>query len=417
MNSSRVEVTAHLGEDSVYHPFCELRFDPRSGKVRIIRYKTGLGLSSWTDTYHNMNIDVDQLLWNQSTAEFNLGNLTLGSEKAAVFESKQYFRNSRMEQIAGLQKTHPLEELKNASYAFGYKDMPVSDVIYALRMAKEEGERFLFEMSIQGFTEFDVDKQTISLTDKLFDYLQNWTGERDYDVIQFISRIGQGGNAKISLLNYEMDIEGVERIAISDSQQVMLYPRDKKITMKKDLDFIFDGRINAGLFSYWGQGYAFDYQGFRIDMPQIDSMRFKVKEFNPTPGERASLVNVQTVLQDLQGQLMIDHPNNKSSKKFYPEYPIFQSLNSSFVYYDDKKIHNGIYDRSRFYMAVDPFTLDSLDNTTTDGLLFDATFQSAGIFPQFQQPLTVMPDYSLGFSTNLPSISNYKGKRNFCGRD
>ena len=150
-------------------------------------------------------------------------------------------------------------------------------------------------------------------------------------------------------------------------------------------------------------------------MPQIDSMRFKVKEFNPTPGERTSLVNVQTVLQDLQGQLMIDHPNNKSSKKFYPEYPIFQSLNSSFVYYDDKKIHNGIYDRSRFYMAVEPFTLDSLDNTTTDGLLFDANFQSAGIFPQFQQPLTVMPDYSLGFSTNLPSISNYKGKGTFVG--
>ncbi len=416
LSSGRVEVTAHLGQDSIYHPYCELRFDPRSGQVRIIRYKTGLGLSSWTDTYHNMNIDVDQLLWNQSTAEFNLGNLNLGSEKAAVFESKQYFRNVRMEQIAGLQKTHPLEELKNSSYAFGYNDMPVGELIYALRMAKEEGERFLFEMSIQGFAEFDLDKQTISLTNRLFEYLQNWTGERDYDVIKFISRIGKGSNAQISLLNYEMDIEGVERIAVSDSQQVMLYPRDKRITMKKDLDFIFDGRINAGLFSYWGQGYNFDYQGFRIDMPQIDSMRFKVREFNPPLGERASLVNVQTVLQDLQGQLMIDHPNNKSSKKFYPEYPIFQTLNSSFVYYDDKKIHNGIYDRSKFYMAVEPFTLDSLDNTTTDGLLFDAYFQSAGIFPQFQQPLMVMPDYSLGFSTDLPSISNYEGKGTFAGQ-
>ena len=43
LSSGRVEVTAHLGEDSIYHPYCELRFDPRSGQVRIIRYKTGLG--------------------------------------------------------------------------------------------------------------------------------------------------------------------------------------------------------------------------------------------------------------------------------------------------------------------------------------------------------------------------------------
>lgn len=416
LSSGRVEVTAHLGEDSIYHPYCELRFDPRSGQVRIIRYKTGLGLSSWTDTYHNMDINVDQLLWNQGTAKINLRNLNLGSQQAAVFESKQYFRNARMEQIAGLQKTHPLEELKNASYAFGYNDMPVAELIYALRMAKEEGERFLFEMSIQGFAEFDVDKQTISLTDRLFEYLLNWTGERDYDVIQFISRIGQGSNAQISLLNYDMDIAGVGRIAVSDSQQVNLYPRGGRITMKKDVDFIFDGRINAGLFNYWGQGYSFDYQGFRIDMPQIDSMRFKVREFNPPPGERAALVDVQTVLQDLQGQLLIDQPNNKSSREFYPEYPIFQALNSSFVYYDDRRIHNGIYDRSRFYMAVEPFTIDSLDNTTTDGLLFDATFHSADIFPVFPQPLKVMPDYSLGFSTILPSIPNYKGKGTFGGQ-
>ena len=415
LSSGRVEVTAHLGEDSLYHPYCEMRFDPRSGQVRIIRYKTGLGLSSWTDSYHSMDMNVDQLIWNQGTPKLSLRNLNLGSQQAAVFESKQYFRIARMEQIAGLQRTHPLIELKNAAYGYGYENMPLRELTYALRMDPESGERFLFEMAIQGFVEFDVDAQTITLTDRLFEYLENWTGKRDYDVIQFVSRIGQGSNAQISLLNYEMDIAGVQRIAVSDSQQVNLYPRGGRITMKKDMDFTFDGRINAGLFNYWGQGYTFDYQGFRVDMPQIDSMRFKVREFNPPPGERAALVDVQTVLSDLQGQLLIDQPDNKSSKEYYPEYPIFQALNNSFVYYDDKKIHDGIYDRSRFYMAVEPFTIDSLDNTTTDGILFDATFHSADIFPVFPQPLQVMPDYSLGFSTTMPPTPNYRGKGTFEG--
>ena len=203
-------------------------------------------------------------------------------------------------------------------------------------------------MAIQGFVDFDVDTQTITLTDRLFEYLKNWQGERDYDVIQFVSRIPQGNNAQVSLLNYEMDIAGISRIAVSDSQQVNLFPRGGKITVQKGMDFKFDGRINAGLFSYWGENHTFDYTSFKVDMPKIDSMRFKVKEFNPTPGERAALVDVQTVLQDLQGQLSIDMPDNKSSRKYYPEYPIFEALNNSYVYYDDRKIHDGVYDRSRF---------------------------------------------------------------------
>ena len=218
------------------------------------------------------DISVDQLVWNQQTSKLNLRNLNLGSQQAAVFESKQYFRVTRMEEIAGLQQTHLLEELKLASYEFGYQDMPLANLIYALRMPRAQGERFLYEMSIQGFVEFNVDQQTISLNDRLFEYLDNWSGKRDYDVIQFVSRIGKGSNAQISLLNYEMDIAGVSRIAVSDSQQVALYPKGGKITMKEDMDFTFDGVINAGLFNYWGVGYTFDYQEFRVDMPQIDSM-------------------------------------------------------------------------------------------------------------------------------------------------
>lgn len=415
LSSQRVEVTAHLGKDSIYHPYCEMRYDPRAGQVRIIRYKTGLGLSSFIDTYHSMDFNVDQLVWNQGTAKLNFRNLNLGSEQAAVFESRQYFRITRMEQIAGLQQTHPLIELRNAAYGFGYEDMPLRDLTYALRMPPEQGERFLFEMAIQGFVEFDVDKQTISLTDRLFEYLENYEGKRDYDVIQFVSRIPSGSNAQVSLLNYEMDIAGIERIAVSDSQQVNIFPRGGKITVKEGMDFRFDGRIQAGLFSYWGINHSFSYDSFKVDMPQIDSMRFKVKEFDPPPGERAALVNVQTVLQDLQGQLLIDKPDNKSSRKYYPEYPIFEALNNSYVYYDHPKIHGGVYDRSRFYMALEPFTIDSLDNTTTDGILFDATFHSADIFPVFDQPLTVMPDYSLGFSTQMPPTPAYKGAGTYTG--
>jgi len=413
--SKRVEVVAHLGQDSIYHPYCEMRYDPRAGQLRILRYKNGLGLTSWIDSYHAMEINVDQLVWNQGTPMLNLRNLNLGSMQAAVFESKQYFRISRMEEIAGFQPVHPLINLREAAYPWAYVDAPMKDLIYALRMAPAEGEKFLYEMAIEGFVTFNQDKETISLTDRLFEYLLNWEGKRDYDVIQFVSRVEQGNNAQVSLLNYQMDIAGIGVIAVSDSQQVNLFPKGGLITVNAGMNFNFDGRINAGLFSYWGADYAFIYDQFMIDMPRIDSMRFKVKEFDPAPGSRASLVNVQTVLSDLQGRLLIDQQDNKSSKEYYPEYPIFEALNNSFVYYDHPSIHGGIYDRSSFYMAVEPFTIDSLDNATTDGLLFDATFHSADIFPTFFQPLRVMPDYSLGFQTDMLPTPAYKGSGTYQG--
>lgn len=199
--SKRVEVVAHLGEDSIYHPYCEIRYDPRSGQLRMLRYKTGLGLTSWIDSYHSMEVNVDQLVWNQGTPLLNLRNPNLGSMQAAVFESKQFFRISRMEEIAGLQQTHPLMNLRDAAYPWGYDNVPLKDLIYALRMPLDQGEKFLYEMAIQGFVTFDQDQQTITLTDRLFEYLLNWQGKRDYDVIQFVSRVEQGNNAQVSLLN------------------------------------------------------------------------------------------------------------------------------------------------------------------------------------------------------------------------
>jgi hypothetical protein len=415
LSSGRAEVVAHLGKDSIYHPYCQMRFDPRIGQIRLTRFETGLGLSPFINTYHSMDMSVDQLIWNQGTPKISFRNLNLGSEQAAVFESRQYFRITRMEQLAGFQQNHPLMELRDASYSFGYENMPVESLIRALRMPKEQGEAFLFRMAIMGFATFDVEQGLYSLNERLFEYLDNWTGKRDYDVIQFVSRVPTGDNAQLSLLNYEMDIAGVGRIAVSDSQRVDLYPLGGKLTMREGMDFIFDGRINAGLFSYWGQDYGFDYDEFKIHMPQVDSMRFKVKEFNPPPGELAALVNVQTVLQNLQGELLIDQPNNKSSREYYPEFPIFRALNNSYVYYDHPSIHDGVYDRSRFYMALEPFTIDSLDNTTTDGIVFDATFHSADIFPVFEQPLIVMEDYSLGFKKSMLPTQTYKGIGSFEG--
>ena len=59
--------------------------------------------------------------------------------------------------------------------------------------------------------------------------------------------------------------------------------------------------------------------------------------------------------------------------------------------------------------------LDSLDNFSTDNLVFDGYLVSADIFPDINQPLKVQPDYSLGFYQRYPGRRDpaYAGKGKF----
>jgi hypothetical protein len=131
-------------------------------------------------------------------------------------------------------------------------------------------------------------------------------------------------------------------------------------------------------------------------MSAIDSMRFKVPSFDLAEDGTRPLVRVRNTIQDISGELWIDFPTNKSSYLRYPEYPIFKSAVPAKIYYD--KAYGGVYKRSNFYVNIDPFTIDSLDNTSTEGLVFGGNFTSAGIFPVKRQDIRVQRDYSLGFT-------------------
>ncbi len=63
---------------------------------------------------------------------------------------------------------------------------------------------------------------------------------------------------------------------------------------------------------------------------------------------------------------------------------------------------NGSYDSSRFYYALDPFVLDSLDDFDEHSLRLNGKLVSDGIFPDIDVPVKIMNDYSFGFSTNAP---------------
>lgn len=415
IESEEVRVTINMDEDSIFHPKVTMRYLPERKQLSLIRGKEGLAQTPFADSYHNLAMTFEILTWNIDQPLMNIGNMNLGTETPVVFESDQYYRGQRFSALSGLDTENPLFRLKKMADSYGKRDFTIDEIAYFMRMDESNAHIFMMNMSIYGFVKYDLQKREAHFNDKIFEYIQNFKKERDYDVIRFVSNLSQGSNATLSLLNFDMEINGVRAVALSDSQKVGLFPANQKIIVHKDLNFDFDGRITAGRFTYWGELFKFNYDQFRINMENIDSMRFKVESFEKNALGQRTLVNVKTVLQGLTGELLIDEPRNKSGQKLYTEYPIFRSAKDSYVYYDKKDIFNRVYNREEFYVQLEPFEIDSLDNITTQGLQFAGTFVSAGIFPDMDQVLKVQPDYSLGFTTETPpaGLAAYGGKGTF----
>ena len=413
--SENAAITIRIDADSMYHPKSSMRFFIERRTLSLNRSNEGMSRTPYTNSYHAMDMFFETLTWRLDDPQFHLGNLNMGTETSVVFESQQYFRKERFQDLSGLDNVNPLYKLAAVGDAFNRRDITLEEMSRSLAMSPENCHRFMMNMSIQGFVNYNMETRDIVLKDKIWEYTNNWEEKRDYDVIRFVSGLSSGANASVSLLSYDMEIRGINRIALSDSQQVLLIPQGGKINMHKGLNFDFDGQIVAGRFSFWGNQFYFNYEQFQVNMAAIDSMRFKVESFTADPFGNKPLVDVKNVLQNINGELLIDKPNNKSGKTSYTEYPIFRSGKESYVYYDRKSIFGGVYDRDRFFIELEPFEIDSLDNTSTQGLFFNGVFSSAGIFPDLFQEIRVQDDYSLGFVTQTPpaGLPAYGGKGKF----
>ena len=251
--------------------------------------------------------------------------------------------------------------------------------------------------------------------DRLEALINARSGRRDYDVIQLNSQVNDKNNAILDLKNFDLLIRGVPQVSLSDSQSVYIYPQNKEIILKKDRDFEFTGRVHAGYFDFYAHKSSFEYEKFRINLPQIDSMSFMVNSVKRDERGRPMLIRVKNVISNLSGDLLIDQPGNKSGLKPYSIYPVFNSKTEGYVYYDSKKVQNGVYKRENFNYVLDPFTMDSLNSFVTDGLQFAGKFNSGGIMPEMRQPLKVQDDYSLGFIKPLSAegIPVYGGKATY----
>lgn len=419
ISSRNAAISIYVDQDSIYHPGLLFRYNVATRTINLIRNgdTENLSRSPYFDSYHMLDMDFQQLTWQIDNPEMKMGGLEGTNLSKATFESANYFREARYMEIGMYNQIHPLVALRRMSKEKKTETFTVREYAAYMRMPEPDCIHLCLDLSFRGMIKFDSKTNILEIKPRTYEYLDAVIGKIDYDVIRFVSEHDMKGmsNATFDMTSKELNMVGVSKIQVSDSQNVVFYPRGSQLTMSKNRNFQFDGIIETGLFTFYGRGFDFNYENFKINLQNVDSLKIKVKSFTPNQYGVKDLVQIKNAIEHVTGDILIDDPNNKSSIKDFPQYPIFDSKETSYVYYDNKKIYNGVYDRNKFYYKVDPFTIDSVNDFSTDALFFEGELNSADIFEPIREKIVVQPDYSFGFTriTGKEGYKMYKGKGTF----
>ena len=403
--SKDAEVIIKVGkDDSIYHHDVSLRYDGVMGSMTITRQDDGFSSLMFYSSYHKIDVKVDNLSWALSDTIIKFKNIEGAGQKMSWFESQDLFSAKLFERVRGVATYQPLVKIKRYCEMYKTREIPT------LALAKElnptltiDGvQSLLLQLVEEGFIFYDKQKEMVYVKDKTFNYVFASAGKKDYDIIA-IPSVTKEPNALLNLKNYDLNVNGISQFYLSDSQFVLIYPKDDKLTIKKNRDMLFDGTIVSGNIDFKGTNFYFSYDTFNIKMNAVDSMILYVESTEIDDNGNPLYLPVNTNISVTSGRLQIDKTDNKSSKVHHKEYSIFTTYDYSIADYEKPTIFDNVYDKEEFYFKLDPFTLESSDSLDYRKVKFDGTMISDGIFPDFREALKLQEDRSLGFKTTTPA--------------
>lgn len=417
ITSANSKINLYIDSDSIYHPGLQFKYVDNKKEFSLIRDNSpeNMSRSPYYDSFHNMEMNFGLLSWKMNDSKIYFTNIIGSSISTATFESENYFSAERYYEDQGLEEIHPYIMLRSYVRKYGEEEFSAEDFSRHIKMGMVNTKRLLIELTFKGIVDYDTKTEMCRIKPKLYRYLDCIVEKIDYDLISFESQTTSGAtNAVLNLKNMDLAIQGVPVVNVSERQNVVFYPSNQEILVKRNMSFDFGGTIDAGLFTFHGRNFKFNYDEFMVELNEVDSLNIRVKAGLDGQG-RQMLANVQSTIENITGKLKIDEPDNKSGRKNLLQYPIFASEKDSYVYYDDPDIQDGKYTRDNFFFQVYPYTIDSLNSFSTEGMGFVGELHSADIFPIIKQKLVLQEDNSLGFVEITPNngYPTYREKGRF----
>ena len=420
MVSGDAAIYIFLKNDTIFHPTLQFKYLKENNEITLFRDKKGLSLSPYYDSYHDVDIDVEWMRWKINEPEIQMSAIIGSSTHEMHLESSNLYDEEKFMALQGMAEQHPLYIVKryvdtrnnknNVFYFEGFADF--------VHMENTDVQIMLINLATAGFLIYDVTGGKITVQPRLFHYLYSKSKKVDYDNISIHSDIAEKPNATLSLLDHDMVVRGVGKVTLSASRKVFIYPSHGELVLHQNRDITFGGAVKAGMMECFGKSFDFKYDDFKIDIVNADSIRFfaPLKEQDKESGQ-IKMERVKSTIEHVNGNILIDKPNNKSGLKTdsFPQFPIFNSTTDSYVYFDKRNELGPVYDRSKVFFHVLPFTLDSINTLSRESIELEGSFASGGIFPDFDEKLKVMDDHSFGFTHPAPKegVPIYGGKATY----
>jgi hypothetical protein len=422
VSGEHMEMVIYFGRDSIYHPSVTMKLDIPKSEMTLERGQSGTDRNPFFDSYHKMNIDAGKIRWYIERDSIVMGEPSLGmgvNLNKGFFESLQYFSEYDYRMIQTIATRNPISILKMYAEETKRRTFSADEIARKIdpKMDASMIQTLIYALSSQGFIQYDVDKKTIEVKDKVFHFAMASQKKTDFDVLKIQSET-KDANANFNMRDTTIKVSGVKGVELSEKQKVRVIPWGEQVILKNNRNFDFNGRLYSGLGIFYGKNYKFNYDNFDV---QMDSARYldlylRTGDERSTGG-RMQAQAVKSRIEHLKGVLLIDAPNNKSGREDIKMFPSFQAKDVSFVYYDAPEIQDSAYKRDAFYFKLDKFNLDGMDSITRKDINFKGLMIASDIFPDFRETLTLQPDSSLGFVNKTPvgGYPTYKSKGNYNG--
>ena len=397
--SKNTEVTLHLDTFKIYHPNLHLKILTKEKELILTRNGTGMSQSPYFDNYHNIQMDFGILYWKMNDSIIHFRKMKGASHRLAKFQSVNYFTKNHYQKLQGLDDKHPLVLLNSFAQYIYSNTFTTEEYANFIKKPLSQIRQQVIGLSFQGFVNYDASSDEITIKDRSVNYISAAMGKRDYDVIRFTSKTEKlEDDATLNLNSFNLQINGVGQISVSNSQNITFIPKGGKLLVKQNCDIEFSGLIKAGPLNFYGEDYTFSYDKFDINMGEIDSLKAFIPTNDKGKFARRNAIFLENIVKNTSANLQIDDPSNKSGNKDLEQYPIFNSYDSSYIYYEKPYIQNGVYKKDNFHIKVDPFTIDNINKLSHQDMKFMGEFKSGGITPSFRETLIVNKDNSIGFA-------------------
>ncbi len=401
--SAEAEMTLYLNKDSVYHSNLAFSFNAKEKQVNLFRANNPVSRSPYFNSFHNLDMYFELLSWNMNESKAILTRAKGASMGQAEFESGSFFNAEFFNRLAGIDEYHPLVRFKRFAEYYYSTTFPVEEFAKWLNKPVETVTGLCIDMANKGFIFYDRKFNEITLKKKVDDFLNSYTKKQDYDVLRINSETkAPVDNAVLDLNNYDLQVNGVNQVFLSDSQRVALYPYNQQLTIGRNRTLKFDGVVEAGLLTFFGHDFTFSYDTFKIRLAKIDSIRVAVETEERDVYGNPVIKIVDNTIQLASAELYIDDPNNKSGLQSLRQYPIINAADSSYIFFDDLPGLQNIYSKKDFYFVVDPFMYENIDHFRIEDMDVSGVFFGGNILSPTRQTLAIQPDNSLGFNMFIP---------------